>query len=76
MTQIITSDNVFVSDTGITTKARNEMNTEIIRNRKSVRTYKEQAIPEKTLNQVRDYLEKGIQTPEDTEYIATYTVEV
>ena len=32
------------------------MNTEIIRNRKSVRTYKEQAIPEKTLNQVRDYL--------------------
>ena len=51
------------------------MNTEIIRNRKSVRTYKEQAIPEKTLNQVRDYLEQGIQTPEDTEYIATYTVE-
>ena len=35
---------------------REEMNTEIIRNRKSVRTYKEQAIPEKTLNQVRDYL--------------------
>jgi len=34
------------------------MNTEIIRNRKSVRTYKEQAIPEKTLNQVRDYLEQ------------------
>ena len=32
------------------------MNTEIIRNRKSVRTYKEQAIPEKTLNQVRAYL--------------------
>ena len=32
------------------------MNTEIIRNRKSVRTYKEQAIPEKTLNLVRDYL--------------------
>ena len=32
------------------------MNTEIIRNRKSVRTYKEQQIPEQTLNQVRDYL--------------------
>lgn len=36
------------------------MNTEIIRNRKSVRTYKEQAIPEKTLNQVRDYLKHDI----------------
>ena len=34
------------------------MNTEIIRNRKSVRTYKEQAIPEKILEQVRDYLEQ------------------
>ena len=34
------------------------MNTEIIRNRKSVRTYKEQAIPEKILDQVRDYLEQ------------------
>ena len=33
------------------------MSTEIIRNRKSVRTYKEQPIPEETLNQVRDYLE-------------------
>ena len=33
------------------------MNTEIIRNRKSVRTYKEQRIPEETLNRVRDYLE-------------------
>ena len=54
MTHIITSDKVSVSDTGITQKARSEMNTEIIRNRKSVRTYKEQAIPEKTLNQVRD----------------------
>ncbi|MDY4681277.1 MAG: nitroreductase, partial [Lachnospiraceae bacterium] len=33
------------------------MNTEIIRNRKSVRTYKEQPIPEEVLNRVRDYLE-------------------
>ena len=33
------------------------MNTEIIRNRKSVRTYKEQPVPEQTLNQVRDYLQ-------------------
>ena len=33
------------------------MNTEMIRNRKSVRTYKEQPIPEQTMNQVRDYLE-------------------
>lgn len=56
MTHIITYDKVSVSDTGIKQKARSEMNTEIIRNRKSVRTYKEQAIPEKTLNQVRDYL--------------------
>ena len=33
------------------------MYTEIVRNRKSVRTYKEQPIPEETLNRVRDYLE-------------------
>lgn len=33
------------------------MNTEIIRNRKSVRTYNEQPVPEQTLSQVRDYLE-------------------
>ena len=33
------------------------MNTEIIRNRKSVRTYKEQPIPEQTMNRVKDYLE-------------------
>ena len=32
------------------------MYTEIVRNRKSVRTYKEQPIPEETLNRVRDYL--------------------
>jgi hypothetical protein len=36
------------------------MNSEIIRNRKSVRTYKEQPIPEQTLSQVRNYLKNDI----------------
>lgn len=57
LTDKITLGNVLETDTDTTKKARNEMNTEIIRNRKSVRTYKEQPIPEQTINRVRDYLE-------------------
>lgn len=34
------------------------MNTEVIRERKSVRTYKDQEIPEQTLDKVRNYLQK------------------
>ncbi len=34
------------------------MNTKIIRERKSVRTYRKQDISEQTLNQVRDYLKQ------------------
>lgn len=34
------------------------MNTEVIRERKSVRTYKKQEIPEQTMNKVKNYLQK------------------
>lgn len=34
------------------------MNTKVMRERKSVRTYRKQDIPEQTLNQVRDYLKQ------------------
>ena len=34
------------------------MNTEIIRKRKSVRTFNEQEIPEQTMNQVRNFLKE------------------
>lgn len=57
MTNKITLGKVSATDTNTAKKARNGMNTEIIRNRKSVRTYKEQPVPEQTINRVRDYLE-------------------
>lgn len=57
MTDKITLGKVLVTDTNTVKKARNGMNTEIIRNRKSVRTYREQPIPEQTMKRVRDYLE-------------------
>lgn len=50
-------DNVSETDTNTSIEEGNDMNTEMIRNRKSVRTYKEQPVPEQTMNQVRDYLE-------------------
>ena len=52
-------DNVSASDTNTPrTEGREYMNTEVIRERKSVRTYKDQEIPEQTLDKVRNYLQK------------------
>ena len=54
-----TFDNVSASDTNtLGTEGREYMNTEVIRERKSVRTYKDQEIPEQTLDKVRNYLIK------------------
>ena len=59
MTEAGTFDNVSASDTNtLGTEGREYMNTEVIRERKSVRTYKDQEIPEQTLDKVRNYLQK------------------
>lgn len=49
-------DNVSVSNTN--TNRGNVMNTELIRKRKSVRTYKAEPIPMELMNQVKTYLKK------------------
>ena len=49
-------DNVSVSNTN--TNGGNVMNTELIRKRKSVRTYKAEPIPMELMNQVKTYLKK------------------
>lgn len=59
MTEAETFNNVSASDTNtLGTEGREYMNTEVIRERKSVRTYKDQEIPEQTLDKVRNYLQK------------------